>query len=225
MRQTPAHDCYNGDLLALIPPDCRRIVEVGCSTGALARAYRGSHPECLYIGVEIDPDYAEAARKVCSEVHAGDVESMPDAQFAEIFASDCVIFGDTLEHLRDPWRVLRRVRPLLPPGGKILACLPNAQHWSVQLRLACGLFRYEDAGLLDRTHLRWFTRITALELFQGSGYRVIGGCPRIFAEPQREAFLPAIRALAMAAGANGDQAVADALPLQYVFVAIRDESV
>jgi SAM-dependent methyltransferase len=224
MQQTPAHDCYNGDLLAFIPPACPRIVEVGCSTGALARAYRKTYPESHYVGVEIDPDYADAARKICSEVHVGDVETMPDALFSEIFVGDCVIFGDTLEHLRDPWRVLRRIRPLLPPGGKILACLPNAQHWSVQLRLACGLFQYEDAGLLDRTHLRWFTRITALELFQTSGYRVVAGRPRIFAEPQREAFLPAIRALAQAAGADGDQAVADALPLQYVLVAVADET-
>lgn len=222
MQQTPAHDFFNGDLLAFIPPNCPRVVEVGCSTGALARAYRMNYPDCRYVGVEIDADYAEAARSACSEVYTGDVEAMSDEQFTEIFASDCVIFGDTLEHLRDPWRVLRRIRPLLPAGGKIVACIPNAQHWSVQLRLACGVFRYEDAGLLDRTHLRWFTRLTALELFQASGYRVIDGRLRIFPEPQREAALPAIRALAEAAGADGAQAVADALPLQYVLVAVPE---
>ena len=223
MQQTPAHDFYNPDLLVYMPPDCKRVVEVGCSTGALARAYLKVNPACHYIGVEIDADYAEAARNVCAEAFVGDVETLPDAQFNKIFASDCVVFGDTLEHLRDPWAVLRRIRPLLPPGGKIIGCLPNAQHWSVQLRLACGLFRYEDAGLLDRTRLRWFTRVTAIELFQASGYRVVDGRPRLFPEPQREAFLPAIHALATAAGVDANLAVSDALPLQFVLVAVADD--
>ncbi len=219
MKQTPAHDFYNSDLLAYIPPDCRRVVEVGCSTGALARAYLQSSPGCEYIGIEIDADYAEAARGVCARVISADVEQMPDDQFTELFSSDCVIFGDTLEHLRDPWAVLRRIKPLLRENARLVACIPNAQHWSVQARLACGLFRYEDSGLLDRTHLRWFTRTTSLELFEACGYRVVAGRPRLFDEPAREGFLPAIRAMATAAGFDPDLAVADALPLQYVFSA------
>jgi SAM-dependent methyltransferase len=219
MQQTPAHDTYNPDLLAMLPKTCRKVVEVGCSTGALARAYMQINTSCEYIGVEIDADYAEAAGAVCTEAIAVDVETMPDEQFNSIFDCDCVAFGDTLEHFRDPWAVLRRIRPLLRPGARIVACLPNAQHWSVMMRLASGLFRYEDSGLLDRTHLRWFTRITAIELFQSSGYRIIDGRSRVFSEPQREIFLPAIRALAQAAGANAETAAMDAIPLQYVLVA------
>lgn len=219
MQQTPAHDFCNSDLLAYIPPDCRRVTEVGCSTGALARAYLKSAPGCDYIGIEIDTDYAESARGVCNRVVAGDVERMDDHDFADLFASDCVVFGDTLEHLRDPWAVLRRIKPLLREKARIVACIPNAQHWSVQARLACGVFRYEDCGLLDRTHLRWFTRVTSIEMFEACGYRVLAGRPRIFDEPARENFLPAIRAMATAAGLNPELAVADALPLQYVFSA------
>jgi SAM-dependent methyltransferase len=220
MQQTPAHDFFNADLLAYMPADCLRIIEVGCSTGALARAYLKLNPTCHYTGMDIDPDYVEAARGVCAEAVAGDVEMMPDETFDRLFSCDCAVFGDTLEHLRDPWEILRRIRPRLREGGRVVACIPNAQHWSVQLRLACGLFRYEDSGLLDRTHLRWFTRITALEMFQSCGYRVIDGKPRIFAETERERFLPAIQAMATAAGFDPNQAVADALPLQYVLVAV-----
>jgi len=225
MKQTPAHDFFNDDLLAFIPRDCWRVVEVGCSTGALARAYLRINPACRYIGVEIDRDYADAARKICAEVVVGDVEQMPAERFESLFACDCVIFGDILEHLRDPWDVLRRIRPLLRDGGRVVACIPNAQHWSVQARLACGLFRYEDSGLLDRTHLRWFTRITALELLQTSGFRVVEGRPRIFPEAERDRFLPAIMAMAEAAGVDPNQAVADALPLQYVMAAIPERPV
>jgi SAM-dependent methyltransferase len=219
MKQTPAHDFFNPDLLALMPPGCGRVVEVGCSTGALARAYLAQNPGCDYAGIEIDPDYAEAAAKICASAVAADVEQMEDAQFAPLFARDCVVFGDTLEHLRDPWKVLNRIRPLLREGGRVVACIPNAQHWSVQARLACGVFRYEDSGLLDRTHLRWFTRVTMFELFQSCGYRVVDARARLFPEPDRERFLPAIRALAQAAGGDPDQAAADCAPLQYVFAA------
>ena len=222
MQPTPAHDAYNPDLFALIPPGCARVVEVGCSVGALAKAYLAVHPRCDYRGVEVDPDYAEAARRQGANVYCWDIETMSDADFAEVGAADCVVFGDVLEHLRDPWALLSRLRAALKPRSRVIACLPNMQHWSVQIRLATGQLRYEPSGLLDRTHLRWFTRATALELFQSSGYRVVEGRPRIFEEPQREAFLPAIGALARAAGFDPQQAVTDALAMQYVFVAIAE---
>ena len=220
MKQTPAHNICNGDLLAYMPRDCRRVVEVGCSTGALARAYLAENPGCDYVEIEIDADYAEVAREACREVIAADVETMPDDQFAEIFSSDCIVFGDTLEHLRDPWKTLQRIRPLLQGGARIVACIPNAQHWSIQARLSCGAFRYEDNGLLDRTHLRWFTRVTMFEMFQSCGYRVTEGKSRIFPEPDRDRFLPAIQALAQAMGADPAQAAQDATALQYVVVAM-----
>ena len=75
-------------------------------------------------------------------------------------------------------------------------------------------------GLLDKTHLRWFTRLTMLELFQSSGFNVVAGIPRIFPEPGREKFMPAIKLMAELAGANPEVAVADATPLQYVVRAV-----
>lgn len=219
MQQTPAHDGYNADLLALIPMDCRRVIEVGCSTGALARAYLARNPGCEYFGVEIDETFANAARRVCSQVVCANIETLSDTALAAFFPCDCVVFGDTLEHFKDPWIVLRRINRLMRGRGRLVACIPNAQHWSVQARLACGAFQYEDSGLLDRTHLRWFTRITMLQLFEATGFNVIEGMARTFAEPGRDRFLPVIRALAEVAGANAEQAAADALPLQYVVAA------
>ena len=125
-----------------------------------------------------------------------------------------------LEHLRDPWTVLRKIREVLPPGGCVVASVPNAQHWSLQAKLAVGEFRYESAGLLDRTHLRWFTRVTLFELFAKAGLRIEAGVPRIFDEPGREPILAAIRQMALAQGRDADAAVRDALPLQYVVRAV-----
>lgn len=220
MRQTASRDKHNPDLLALMPPDARRVIEVGCGTGALAKAYRAVNPGCDYVGVEIDADYARIAAQACSAVVNEDIERADQATFAGLFPSDCWVFGDSLEHLRDPWTILRRVRAGLAPGGAVVACIPNAQHWSMQAKLNLGLLRYEDAGLLDRTHLRFFTRITLQELFLSTGYQIVQGMPRVFDEPGRDRVLPALRALADAQGGDPDLAVQDAMALQYVVRAV-----
>jgi SAM-dependent methyltransferase len=222
VQQTPAQDHHNADLLALIPMSVRRIVEVGCSSGALARECKKLNPGCRYVGVEISPDYAELARRYCDEVQVLDVEDADEATLAG-FDADCWVFGDVLEHLRDPWSVLRRLRFIIPAHGCVVACIPNAQHWSVQARLSCGLFRYEDIGLLDRTHLRWFTRITILEMFEQSGFGIEDLHPRVFSEPLRDRVLPAVDKMARCLGANdeqAEQAVNDAMAFQYVVRAV-----
>lgn len=220
MNQTPAHEIHNPDLLGVMPTAATRVIEVGCSSGALAREYRKLNASVRYTGIEIDADYARLAARHCDEVLHLDIESADDAFFHAAADCDCWVFGDTLEHLRDPWRVLQRIRGTIPPHGCIVACVPNVQHWSVQARLSSGAFRYEPAGLLDRTHLRWFTRQTLVELFRGRGFRIELGLPRIFNEPERDKFLPLIAALAKAAGATPEVAVGDAMAFQYVIRAV-----
>ncbi len=220
MKQTPIHHHFNPDLLKIMPNGLNRIVEVGCSSGALAKAYKSLNPSCKYTGIEIEPDFAEIAKKHCSEVFLGNIENFDDETFRKLFPSDCWIFGDTLEHLYDPWALLRRIRPNLMPGAQIIACIPNAQHWSIQASLNCGSFRYEDQGLMDRTHIRWFTRTTILDLFESTGFEIIEGFPRIFDEPARDHVLPSIRAMALATGADPEMAVDDAIPLQWVVRAV-----
>jgi 2-polyprenyl-3-methyl-5-hydroxy-6-metoxy-1,4-benzoquinol methylase len=216
MNPTPAHDRHNADLLHYIPARARCVIEVGCSVGALAREYKKINPACRYVGIEMEPAYAALARQHCDAVHAWDIESVDAVRLREALCGDCWVFGDVLEHLKDPWSVLRAVRATLPPEGCVVACIPNAQHWSVQLRLNCGELRYEDSGLLDRTHLRWFTRKTIVELFESSGLRIDAGSSRIAPHAQRERVLAGVRALAAAIGADPEVAAADALPTQYV---------
>lgn len=197
------------------------VVEVGCSRGALARVYRRDHPATHYVGLEIDPENARLARAHCSRVICRDVENLDPAEWESLFPSDCWVFGDSLEHLHDPWALLSRLRQHIGALGQVVACIPNAQHWSLQARLATGNLRYEEQGLLDRTHLRLFTRITMIELFESTNFKIIQIFPRIFHEPRREPLLPAIRALAVAAsGVDPDIAVRDSLALQYVMKAI-----
>jgi len=220
MQQTPAHEQHNAELLALIPTTVQRIVEVGCSSGALAREYKKLNPGCRYVGVEIASEYADLARHHCDEVEVLDLENADDATVAE-FDADCWVFGDVLEHLRDPWSLLRKIRSTIPTGGYVVACIPNAQHWSVQARLSCGLLRYEDMGLLDRTHLRWFTRITMLEMFEQTGFTVADCHALVINEPPlREMILPAVGMMARCLGADVEQAVNDSKVFQYVVRAV-----
>ena len=204
----------------MIPRGSSQLIEVGCSSGAMAREFKKIVPNCNYLGIEIDPAYARLAERHCDETLVLDIENADDTFWKANADRDCWIFGDSLEHLRDPWDILRKVRKVMPPDASVVACIPNAQHWTMQLRLNIGEFRYEESGLLDKTHLRFFTRQTIFEMFDNTGFRIIEALPRIFPEPMRERFLPAIEQFARLAEADPQTAVADALPLQYVVKAL-----
>ena len=227
MDQTLAHERHNQDLLNCIPKKSRYLIEIGCSSGALAREFKKNNEfVCDYFGVEIDAANARLAQRYCDQTAVLDIEEADEDFWKEHSHRDCWIFGDTLEHLRDPWRILRNIRAVIPPHGAVVACIPNAQHWSLQVRINTGDLRYGDSGLLDRTHIRFFTLQTILEMFQQTGFQVTAGQPRIFNEPQRDKFLPILAQLAELAGCDSKTAITDCLPLQYVVKAIpqRDQS-
>ena len=175
----------------MIPAGTRRVIEVGCSSGALARAFKQTG-DAHWVGVEIDPAYAEVAEQHCDYLEVENIEHC-DSDFYRKYADrDCWVFGDCLEHLQDPWQVLSSIRKVIPRDGTVVACIPNAQHWSLVIKQALGAFFYEDSGLLDRTHLRWFSRLTMTQLFESQGFNITTLKPRIFDEPARETFLPSI---------------------------------
>lgn len=154
-------------LLALVG-DGQRVLDVGCSSGYLARPLveRG----CAVVGVEFDPAAAEEARSVCMDVLVGDVETM-ELPFDQA-SFDVVLCGDLIEHLRDPEAFLARVRPLLRPDGRLVLTTPNVANWSMRLGLLAGRWRYTERGILDRTHTHLFTRKTLSETLERAGYRI-----------------------------------------------------
>ena len=171
MEQTPIHEIHNPDLLRFIPVESKKLIEIGCSSGALAREFKKISPGAHYVGVEIDADYALLAQRYCDKTSVLDIEEAGEDFWQSMSDRDCWIFGDTLEHLKNPWKTLKKIHENLPDNGSIVACIPNAQHWSLQARLNIGDFRYEAEGLLDKTHLRWFTRQTIIELFDEAGFQ------------------------------------------------------
>jgi len=166
----------NHDLLQLIPPDASLVVEVGCGSGALGLQYLKLNPLCLYVGMEINPQAASVAAGRISRVIAGNAEEIP----LDEVDIDCLVYGDVLEHMVDPWTTLRRQVAELREGGQVIACIPNIQHWSVIIGLLQGQWRYQSEGLLDSTHLRFFTLEGIRGLFAQAGLTVYDIKPRNF---------------------------------------------
>ena len=220
MQQTPVHEQHNPELLTLIPINSKNLIEIGCSSGALAREFKKISNDCHWLGIEIDPSYANMANRYCDKTIVLNIENANDDFWEETKNADCWIFGDVLEHLKDPWEILKSIRSNISNTGSVVACIPNAQHWTLQAKLSIGDFRYEASGLLDKTHIRWFTRQTIIEMFDQAGFQIEAGMPRIFNQPDQDLFLPIIAEMAKAAGADPQMAVNDALPFQYVIRAV-----
>ncbi len=154
----------------------REVLDVGCSAGDLARhlAAQGA----VVDGIELDPAAAGVARRHCRRVVVADVEvageEMADVEVAggSVFTSsyDRVVFADILEHLRDPVSVLRRLGGLAGPEGKVVISLPNVANWWIRLQHLAGRWDYAERGIMDRTHLRFFTRRTALQMVREAGF-------------------------------------------------------
>jgi len=164
-----AYESPRPEVLALVPPGARRVLDVGCATGALARALK-ARGDVEVVGVERDPASAAQARRHCDHVVEGDAEAVAAAGHLGRF--DCLVAADVLEHLVDPWSALAAYAAMLDPGCRAVVSLPNAAHWTTFARLAGGRWPRLPEGIHDATHLRWLTLRDALELLEGAQLRV-----------------------------------------------------
>lgn len=153
-------------LLDLVGND-KSVLDLGCATGYLgeALAERG----CRVTGVEFVEEAAEQARQLLDRVVVGDLNTLDLVAEFGPGSFDVLVFGDVLEHLPDPARVLRAAVPLLAPGGSVVISIPNITHGSIRLAILQGRWQYTETGLLDRTHIRFFTRQSLLDMVTGAG--------------------------------------------------------
>jgi 2-polyprenyl-3-methyl-5-hydroxy-6-metoxy-1,4-benzoquinol methylase len=149
MEKDQQNKMKSPDLIDVLPLSAKHVIDIGCGIGEIAKEFhlRGA-PES-YLGVEIVPGDAEVAKQYCSQVMVGNIEEFDAVTWAKLTNYDLWVFGDVLEHLYDPWKILKKVRAILPHDGQIACCIPNVQHWSIQARLSIGDWRYADRGLLD----------------------------------------------------------------------------
>jgi len=206
----------NPTLLQAIPRDAGRVLEIGCGAGAFAGAYRQYNPGVYYAAVELNPAAAAAARRHIDLVIEGDIEDEETRAKLPTGPFDILVMGDVLEHTRDPWRLLTALKAYSHAGTTAVACLPNVAHWSVIKGLLAGQWRYTDEGLLDRTHLRFFTPDSAIQLFRDSGWRPIDRRQRFVRPEQGQAFLQAMAPAIEGLGLDRKRFEAGTLPYQVV---------
>ena len=213
-------DQANNDLLERIPLSARVMLDVGCNTGALGAAYRRLNPRARLLGIDKDPKAAGQAARRLDQVAVVDVEHDP-MPFALDGPIDCIVYGDVLEHLRDPWPVLRRHAEALSDDGTMLICVPNMQHWSFADRLLRGTWKYEPAGLLDETHLRWFSLETMREGLEAVGLVPHEVSPRVFDAASAQEFAGVIAPALTRLGVDPAAYAQRAAPLQYIWRVLK----
>lgn len=171
---TAYHTGFNESLLDVLQRPPGRVLELGCSAGRLGQACREKFPGVHVTGIEMDPVAAEIARTRLDRVIEARLEDIDFAAEGIAPASiDTFIAGDVLEHLYDPWRALVRVRPLLAADAQVSVSIPNIRNLSVHATLHNeGTWRYEGHGLLDITHIRFFTLRDIVRMMNETGFDI-----------------------------------------------------
>jgi len=167
------HQSPRTDIASFLHEPPGTVLDIGCGGGATGRLVKQKFPGSRVIGIEINPRAAEHARAFLDHVICAPIEDIdlavevPDANIST------VLLLDVLEHLYDPWRALTRIRQWLAPGTRVLASVPNIRNLAVLDELAGGGFQYAENGVLDVTHVRFFTRRELQRMFEETGYRVV----------------------------------------------------
>jgi 2-polyprenyl-3-methyl-5-hydroxy-6-metoxy-1,4-benzoquinol methylase len=149
------------------------VLDVGCGGGATGRLIKEKFPGTRVVGIELNQNAAQYARQFIDDVLCASIDNVDLARDLPGVRIDTVLLLDVLEHLYDPWRALLRVRGWLAPGARVLASVPNIRNLSNLDELAGGRWEYEPNGVLDVTHLRFFTRESLRRMFEETGFSVV----------------------------------------------------
>jgi 2-polyprenyl-3-methyl-5-hydroxy-6-metoxy-1,4-benzoquinol methylase len=170
-------EAVNADVLGRIPPDATLFLDVGCASGRFGEAIKELRPDSSVHGIELDPGAIELASKRIDRIFELDLnDPLPELEGPY----HCITCCDVLEHVADPWRLLRSLTAQLAPGGQLLASIPNLRFLPVLFDLVWnGRFTYREWGVLDATHLRFFTLFEMKRLFESAGLEVIEAHPMI----------------------------------------------
>lgn len=177
MTEPGYHTRPRREMVPFVPAGARTVLDIGCGAGAfgagLKEVFQADGRDVEVWGIEGNPEAAARAQEVLDRVVTGLAPAALAALEGRRF--DCVVMNDVVEHVLEPEELLRAVRPHLADGGCLVASIPNVRHHVTVADLALrGRWDYVDEGILDRTHLRFFTRASMVALLEEAGYRVTG---------------------------------------------------
>jgi len=168
-------------------PDSSSVLEIGCATGSMGACLRRKK-NCFVVGVEERKEEAKEAKKQLQKIIRGNIEEEKTfQQIRKCGEFEVVLASAVVEHLSDPWRALHRWKTFLKRDGILIVTTSNIVHWRMRIKILLGKFEYEEYGILDNTHLRFFTPKTFRELVESTGYSIIsysidpvgGGYPKV----------------------------------------------
>ncbi len=160
------------EILPLLPAHIDRLIDVGCGTGETAAHLKQTKTASWVCGIESSPAVAAIARERLDEVLETDIEKLELPYARE--SIDVILVLDVLEHLVQPWDVVKKLQAYLKPGAYMIASIPNVRNYSVTIPLLFkGDWQYRESDILDATHLRFFTKKTAIELMTMSGLELV----------------------------------------------------
>ena len=160
------------EVVPYLPDAVQSAVDVGCGQGGFGPTLRARYPDARLMGIEATATASELASvgHGFDEVLQG---YFPDVLHGRDDRFDLITFNDVLEHIVDPWALVAGLHDRLTPGGHVVATIPNVQYIYNLTSLMAGNWEYEDQGILDRTHVRFFTKATSISLFSDHGFDVI----------------------------------------------------
>lgn len=153
-------------------PENSKLLELGCATGFMSK-YFTQIKKCHVFGVEIDPQMAKKASESCENILVGDLD-LPQTwtKIRELAPFDVVFASAVIEHLKDPWLTLQSIKQTLKPSGMLIITTSNIAHWRMRLKLLLGNWQYQEYGILDNTHLRFFTYETFIKAVEAAGFAI-----------------------------------------------------
>jgi 2-polyprenyl-3-methyl-5-hydroxy-6-metoxy-1,4-benzoquinol methylase len=210
MKKKPEYyTAIRDDIIDVLPEGALKILEVGCGAGLTGRAIkekRGSRVEVT--GIEIMNDAAEQAKANLDKVIVGNVETL-ELPFSKGYF-DCIIYGDVLEHLIDPWSLIIRHREFIKPGGHVVISIPNVAHYRTIKMLWKKKWDYTDRGVFDKTHLRFFALHNIEELLKDAELEIVNIRKKLAGSKSKKFINKMLRG-----------ALSDYLTEQYIVVAKR----
>jgi len=171
MKETSYYESEREDIITLIPYDVRRLLDVGCGFGLMGKRLRKERNDNIeVVGIDNEERVINIARNNVGELIIGDVEDLK-LPFEQGYF-DCLVYGDILEHLKNPWKLLKDHAYYLKKGGYCIASIPNISHYSIIKGLLNNKWQYTSSGVMDGTHLRFFTLDGIRDMFRDAGYAI-----------------------------------------------------